>query len=172
MGPIFGAFHFLKAEEEASSTLVLRRNQNDKNHAVHVANVRHFEFSWKRRERRILAREWMSHRVFDLRFRALNPQPTCSRSREIASDHSRSHLITSHTLWTALGQGMVPFPEVSQPEKNWRGRLKVAVGHSFALEAGRTAFANFRPFFASFHWRPVEKALCRAKNRRGQQLRQ
>ena len=65
-GPTFGAFCFLKTEEEASSTLVWSRDQNDKKHAEHQANVRHFELSWKYRVSRMRARECMSHRVYNL----------------------------------------------------------------------------------------------------------
>ena len=68
LGPTFGAICFLKTEEEASSTLAWSHEQNDKEHAEHHANVRHFELSPKDPAPRMRACERMSQSVYDLQF--------------------------------------------------------------------------------------------------------
>ena len=61
------AFCFLETEEEASSTIVWSRDQNDGKQAEHQANVRHFELSRKRIAARMRTCQCMSHFVYDLR---------------------------------------------------------------------------------------------------------
>ena len=60
------AFCFLETEEEASSTIVWSRGQNDGQQAEHQANVRHFELSRKRIAARMRTCQCMSHFVYDL----------------------------------------------------------------------------------------------------------
>ena len=61
------AFFFLETEEEASSTIVWSRDQNDGKQAEHHANVRHFELSRKRIAARMRTCRCMSHFVYDFR---------------------------------------------------------------------------------------------------------
>ena len=107
------AFCFLKTEEEASSTIVWSRDQNDGKQAEHQANVRHFELSRKRIAARMRTCQCMSHFLYDLRSRPLVRDPAARVRGQIASDHCRSDLITGRTHWARAGY---PFPEVNLPE--------------------------------------------------------
>ena len=85
------AFCFLETEEEASSTIVWSRDQNDGKQAEHQANVRHFELSRKRIAARTRMRtcQCMSHFVYDLRSGPLGRDQLhafAARSRLITAD--------------------------------------------------------------------------------------
>ena len=83
------AFFFLETEEEASSTIVWSRDQNDGKHAEHHANVRHFELSRKRIAARMRTCQCMSHFVYDLRSGRLvrdQLRVFAARSRLITAD--------------------------------------------------------------------------------------
>ena len=58
------AFCFLKTEEEASTTIVWSRDQNDGKQAEHQANVRYFELSRKRIAARMRTCQCLSHFVY------------------------------------------------------------------------------------------------------------
>ena len=88
----FGAFCFLKTEEEASSTLVWSRDQKDKKHTEDQANVRHFELSRKCMARRMRTRECMSHFVYDL------PSWPLVRDPPAYAFAARSRLIIAHQI--------------------------------------------------------------------------
>ena len=82
------AFCFLKTEEEASSTIVWSRDQNDGKQAEHQANVRHFELSRKRIAARMRTCQCMSHfTISDLgRSCATLLHAFAARSRLITAD--------------------------------------------------------------------------------------
>ena len=91
------AFCFLKTEEEASSTIVWSRDQNDRKQTEHQANVRHFELLRKRIAACMRTCQCMSHFVYNLRSRPLMHDLAARVRGQIASDHCRSDLITGRT---------------------------------------------------------------------------
>ena len=108
------AFCFLKTEEEASSTIVWSRDQNDETAKNFKGDVRHFELSRKRIAARMRTCQCMSHFVYNLRSRPLVHDLAARVRGQIASDHCRSDLITGLTHWARAGY---PFPEVNLPEQ-------------------------------------------------------
>ena len=105
------AFCFMKTEEEASSTIVWSRDQNDGKQAEYQANVRHFELSVTVTETDSSAHAYMSHFVYALRSRPLVRDLPARVRGQIASDHCRSDLITGRTqCHTGRTQGGVHVP--------------------------------------------------------------
>ena len=88
------AFCFLKTEEEASSTIVWSRDQNDGKQAEHQANVHHFKMSGKLTAACVRTSQCMSHFVYDVRSRPLVRDLPARFRGQIASDHCRSDLNT------------------------------------------------------------------------------
>ena len=83
------AFFSLETEEEALSTIVCSRDQNDGKQAENHANVRHFELSWKRIAARMRKCQCMTHFVYDLRSGPLvrdQLHAFAARSRLITAD--------------------------------------------------------------------------------------
>ena len=83
------AFFFLETQEEASSTIVWSRDQNDGEQAEHHANVRHFELPWKRKAERMRTCQFMCHFVYDLQSGPLvrdQLHAFAARSRLITAD--------------------------------------------------------------------------------------
>ena len=101
------AFCFLKTEEEASSTIVWSREQNDEKHAEHQVNVRHFELSRKHIASRMRTCQFMSHFVYDLRFWPLVRDRPARVRGQTASDHY-SLQIRSPAAHSTVGPGGVP----------------------------------------------------------------
>ena len=91
------AFCFLKTEEEASSTIVWNRDQNDGKQEEHQVNVRHFKLSQKPIVARMRTCQCMSHFVYDLRSWPLVRDLPARVRDQISSDHCRSDLITGRT---------------------------------------------------------------------------
>ena len=84
-----GAFCFLITEEEASSTIVWSRNQNNGRHEEIQANFRHFQLPWKRRAARMRTCQCTSHFVYDLRSWPLVHDRAARILGKTASDHCR-----------------------------------------------------------------------------------
>ena len=91
------AFCFLKTEEEASSTIVWSRDQNDGKQAEHQMTVREVELSQKRIVARMQTCQCMSHFVYDLQSRLLVRDLPARVRDQISSDHCRSDLISGRT---------------------------------------------------------------------------
>ena len=92
-GGTFGAFCFLKTEEESSSTIFWSRNQHGKKHAEPQANVRHFELARKRIAPPMHEHECMSHFVYDI-----GSWP--SGATNLHAFAARSRLITADQIWS------------------------------------------------------------------------
>ena len=122
--PVRVAFCFMKTEEEASSTIVWSRDQNDGKQAEYQANVRHFELSVT-----VTETDSSAHAYMVTLFTLSDLGRSCATYLHAFA--ARSRLITADQIWSpaahSVTQGahragyMYPFTEVNLPEETVRG---------------------------------------------------